>query len=48
VLGAQWKLSDIDGQAREGEDDGHQRCAFDFGLRLEAAFSSRPPIGTNT
>jgi len=28
----QWKLSDIDGQAREGEDDGHQRCAFDDDL----------------
>src|SRR5882762_7838355 len=23
------KSSDIDGQAREGEDDGRQRCAFD-------------------
>jgi hypothetical protein len=23
-----WELSDMDGRAREGEDDGHRRCAF--------------------
>ena len=32
VESSQWNLSDIDGRAREGEDDGHQRCAFDDDL----------------
>ena len=29
---SQWELSDIDGPAREGEDDGNQCCAFDDDL----------------
>ena len=36
-------MSDIDGQAREGEDDGHQRCAFDDDL---ADFESNMNIET--
>src|SRR5438270_13606178 len=39
----QWKLSDIDGQGREREDDRHQRCAFDDDL---ADFESNMNIET--